>query len=362
MDMNEAAGVVRPAKSTPPERVQATSGRTTALAGAPMRLRIPRSGGLVLSVLLVAAVFAVQSSGRFLDVNNLLGLSRYMSTVAIIGLGLTIVMAGGEVDISFGSLYGFVVITFAVAWLEWVWPLWLCFVAAYAVALLVGSFNALIVVVFKVSSIIATLGSSVLIVGFTLLVSGNNRYTPLFVPPGKPAPDKGELDFFLGLANHELPAKIPMQVVWMAIVAVLFFALLHGSVFGLRLRAIGGNVLTARLAGLAVNRYKWVAFMILGAATTTAGLLDFSYITTIAPDSGPALLFPTITAVIIGGTALQGGQGSVIGTLLGALLLAVLANGLAVVGAGAFMQQMLLGAVTIGAVVLDQRARLVRER
>lgn len=316
----------------------------------------------MLAIAVVGAVFAIQSHGRFLEYNNMLGLIRYMSTVAIIGLGLTAVLTGGEVDISFGSLYGLVVITFAVAWLEWLWPLWLCFVAAYVVALLVGSFNALITVVLKVSSIIATLGSSVLIVGFTLLVSGNNRYTPLFAPAGKPQPHKGDLDFFLGLANHPLPGDLPMQVLWMVAVAVLFWGLLHTSLFGLRLRAIGGNVLTARLAGLAVGRYKWVAFMILGVATTTAGLLDFSYVTTIAPDSGPALLFPTVTAVIIGGTALGGGYGSVVGTLLGALLLAVLANGLAVIGAGAFMQQMLLGAVTIGAVVLDQRARLVRER
>ena len=140
----------------------------------------------------------------------------------------------------------------------------------------------------------------------------------------------------------------------MAGIAVLFWFALRRSLFGFRLKAVGGNAVAARLAGLPVRRYKWFAFLLVSASAATAALLDFSYVASVAPDSGFTLLFPTFAAVIIGGASLQGGHGTVIGTLLGALLLAVIANGLAVIAAGAFAQQMLLGSVTIGAVVLDQ--------
>ena len=146
----------------------------------------------------------------------------------------------------------------------------------------------------------------------------------------------------------------------MVVVALVFWLLLQRSLFGFRLKAIGGNAAAARLARLPVTRYKWLAFCLVAVAVTTAGILDFSYVDTISADAGPSLLFPTFSAVIIGGTALQGGYGTVVGTLLGALLLALLANGLAVIAAGSFVQQILLGTVTIGAVVLDQVSRSAR--
>jgi ribose/xylose/arabinose/galactoside ABC-type transport system permease subunit len=325
--------------------------------------RAARVGGLVLAIALVMAYFAIESDGLFLKTNNLLGMLRYMSTVAIIGLGLTTVLIVGEIDLSFPNVFGLSAMMSAVAWIEWGWPLWAAIVAAYAAAWAVGSFNAFFTAVVKIPSFVATLGSSTLILGFTLYVSKSNRYDPRNPPPGKPDVPDGELGFFRGLANQDLPLDLPMQVVWMAGIAIVFWVALHRSLFGFRLRAIGGNQNAARLAKLPVVRYKWVAFLIVATAAATAALLDFSYVASVAPDSGLQLLFPTFAAVIIGGASLQGGHGTVLGTLLGALLLAVIANGLAVIAAGAFAQQILLGVVTIGAVVLDQltqRWRTVR--
>ncbi|MCY7418086.1 MAG: ABC transporter permease, partial [Chloroflexi bacterium] len=163
-----------------------------------------------------------------------------------------------------------------------------------------------------------------------------------------------EVDFFRGIANQALPERFPMQAVWMIGIALVFWLLLSRSLFGFRLKAIGGNPEAARLARLPVRKYKVAAFVICATMACLAAMLDFSFIGSTQPSGGQSLLFPTFAAVIIGGASLSGGRGSVAGTLAGALLLAVLANGLALLSAGPFAQQVLLGTVTIGAVVLDQ--------
>lgn len=318
-----------------------------------------RVGGLTGTIALVLIVFAVASHGLILVPDNLLGLLRYMSTIAIVGLGLTVVLIVGEIDLSFANLYGLSAMSMAVAWLNWGWPLWLAILLALAIGVAVGMFNAFFTSVVGIPSFIATLGSSILIFGFNLLVSNAQRFAPASPPAGKSV-DPREVSFFRGLSNQDLPFGIPMQVLWMVLVAFIFWLVLNRSLFGFRLRAIGGNAVAARFARIPVRRYKFWAFCIAGLAAAVAGLLDFAFIGSIQPDAGQALLFPTFAAVVIGGASLQGGRGNVVGTLLGALLLAVIANGLALLAAGSFAQQMFLGIVTIGAVVLDQVTRTWR--
>lgn len=308
------------------------------------------------AVALVMVIFATASHGLFLYPENLLGLLRYMSTLAIVGLGLTVVLVAGEIDLSFANLYGLCAMSMAVAWINWGWSLWLAILLALGISVAVGAFNAFFTTVVGIPSFIATLGSSTLIFGFNLLVSGAQRFAPSAPPAGKKI-DASEVSFFRGLSNQDLPFGIPMQVLWMVVIAFVFWLIMSRSLFGFRLRAIGGNPIAARFARLPVRRYKLWAFCIAGLSAAVAGLLDFSFIGSIQPDAGQALLFPTFAAVVIGGASLQGGRGSVIGTLLGALLLAIIANGLALLAAGSFAQQMFLGVVTIGAVVLDQLTR-----
>jgi ribose/xylose/arabinose/galactoside ABC-type transport system permease subunit len=241
----------------------------------------------------------------------------------------------------------------AVSWIVWGWPVWLALLAAFAVAIFWGLFNAFFTTVVKIPSFIATLGSGTLMFGFTLLITNTKTFNYLYPDPGfKLSP--GDVDFFRGLANQALPEKFPMQAIWMIGIALVFWFLLNRSLFGFRLKAIGGNPEAARLARLPVRKYKFVTFLIMALMACLAALLNFSFIGSTQPSAGQELLFPTFAAVIIGGASLAGGRGSVAGTLAGALLLAVLANGLALLSAGPFAQQILLGTVTIGAVVLDQ--------
>lgn len=318
-----------------------------------------RVGGVFIVVLIVMAGFALLTGGKSLIPANLLGMLRAMSSVAILGLGLLLVIVVGEIDLSFGYLYGLSASTIAVAWIMWGWPVWAAILLAFGVAVFWGAFNAFFTTVVKIPSFIATLGSGALIFGFTLFITNTATFNPAYPPTGRSVnPD--ELALFMRLSNQELPFGVPMQGVWMIGIATVVWFLLSRSLFGFRLKAIGGNPEAARLARLPVRKYKFAAFIALGLLACTAAMLDFAFIGSTQPNAGLSLLFPTFSAVIIGGASLAGGRGSVAGTLTGALLLAVLVNGLALLTAGPFATQMLFGTVTIGAVVLDRYTQLKR--
>lgn len=319
-----------------------------------------RTAGLLGAILVVMIAFAVTSHGLFLIPDNLLGLLRYMSSIAIVGFGLTAVLIIGEIDLSFGAVYGLSSMLMGVAWIVWGWPLWASMLLSLCMAVVVGLFNSFFTNVVKIPSFIATLGSSTIVFGFCLLVSQSKTYSPLAPPDGHTIPES-EQKFFSNLSNLHLPFGIPMQLFWAMLAAVIFWYLLSKSLFGFHLKAIGGNQVAANFAKIRVSRLKTWAFIICSVSAAVSALLDFAFVNSVQPDSGSGLLFPTFAAVVIGGASLSGGRGTVLGTLLGCLLLAILANGLAVLGTGAFLQQIFVGSVTIGAVVLDQTTRGLRK-
>lgn len=313
-----------------------------------------RYSGLLIAILIVVAIFtALTPPNSFLSVRNGLGLLRAMSTISIVALGATLVIVLGEIDLSFGSVYGLCGMVMAVAWLVWGWPLWGAIAIAFVVAVVVGSFNAALTTRLGIPSFIVTLGSGALSLGLTLLV-GNSRSYNYSAPISGRDVAASELETFRQIGGADLPFGIPAQGLWMIGIASLFFILLDRSLFGFRLKAIGGNQIAARAARLHVRRYKWVAFVALSSLACLAAILDFSFIGSVQPDSGQTMVFPVFSAVIIGGASLVGGAGTTIGTLSGALLLSVMTNGFAVLAVGSWAQQMLVGSITIVAVVLDR--------
>jgi ribose/xylose/arabinose/galactoside ABC-type transport system permease subunit len=327
---------------------------------------LQRVGGLLAAVVIAGFVFSVWSNWLFLKTGNLVVMIRLMGVLGIIGLGLLVVLLVGEIDLSFSALAVLSAIVMGKMWVELGYHIAIAILVAFAVAIGVGLFNAFFVNVVKVPSFIVTLGSNTLVFGFTLLISRNTPILAQKLPPnpeewqvrGGDYVDAAEYTFFRALAsNYALPGRFPLQVVWLAGFAIIFGILLSRGVFGFRMKAIGGNEQAAVLAKLPVRRYKTLAFVICACMAAVGGLLDFSFISQVQPNQGGVYLFPVFTAVIIGGASLSGGRGTVSGTLLGALLLAVISNGLALNATGAFVQQMWLGTVTIAAVVLDQWAR-----
>jgi ribose/xylose/arabinose/galactoside ABC-type transport system permease subunit len=318
------------------------------------RSTLARIGGVTLAVVIVGAYFSVRTHGQLLIGDNVLTILRGLSTIAIMGFGLTIVILAAEIDLSFAAVYGLSTNIVAVLWITHGWPVYAAILVAFLAAIAVGLFNAFFTAVVKIPSFIATLGSSTLVFGFTLYVGQTQNLAYQFPPEGHTAPPKSEISFFENLGHASLPGKFPEQGLWTIALLVVFAFLLSRTLFGFRLKAIGGNRSAAETVRLPVKRYIFVAFVICACMACLAGILDFSFVGSAGPNDGQADLFPVFAAVIIGGASLSGGKGTAIGTVTGALLLAVLANGFALIAAGPFAQQLLLGSVTVGAVVIDR--------
>jgi ribose/xylose/arabinose/galactoside ABC-type transport system permease subunit len=314
---------------------------------------LERGGGVTLAVLIVGAVFAVRTNGAMLETANLLGIVRSLSSITIMGLGLLLVIIIGEIDLSFANLYGLCTNIVAVLWVTHGVPVYVAILAAFGAAILAGMFNAFFVAVIQIPAFIATLGSSAILFAMTLYIGHTQNLSPQFPPSGHTV-SHSELSFFNGLAGLHLPHDFPMQGVWTAALLILVGFILKRTMFGFRLKAIGGNRNAADLARLPTKRYLFIVFIVCASMACVAGVLDFSFVGSVSPNDGQAYLFPVFASVVIGGASLSGGTGSALGTLMGALLLAVLANGFALEAAGAFAQQLLLGIVTIAAVVVDR--------
>jgi ribose/xylose/arabinose/galactoside ABC-type transport system permease subunit len=328
--------------------MEAKRGFSAAKATVDAALRI---GGLFLAVIAVALVFIIINP-NFANPNLAVSVLRAMSSVAIMAMGLTIVIVVGEIDLSFGAMYGLAANTLAVVWILMGVSVYAAIPIVILVAIAVGLFNGILVTSMKIPSFIVTLGSYNLLYGLSLWVSNTSTFNPNYPPPeGVVAP--GELNFFIGLTQNIGKYSLSIEIFWMLGIAVVVGFLLHRSLFGFRLMAIGGNPEAGRLARLPVRKYKILAFILCSVLAAIAGILDFSFIQTSQPDIGLSQTFPVFAAVIIGGASLSGGKGTIIGTLGGALLLAELQIGLALLSPGPHVQQIFLGAVTIGAVALD---------
>lgn len=318
-----------------------------------------RESGLVVAIVLIA-IGIVLINANFSSTGNILGLLRATSSLAIIALAQTLVIISGELDLSVGAMYGMAATTMAIVWLNG-WPFVIAITIAITVAIGVGLINGFFTTIVRIPSFIATLGMLSFLRGLELFVGGARGYNPAYAENyGFRRPPDAELELFRSLGATRLPLDIPIQVLWMVVLAVVFWVLLHRTLFGFRLLAIGGNPDASRVTRLPIRRYKFIVFILSAVAASIAGILDFSFLGSAEPGSGLDLTFPVFAAVIIGGTALTGGRGTIIGTLLGVLLLAIMQNGLALLGVGPFLSLMFVGLVTVGAVTLDRLSQALR--
>ncbi|MET4635329.1 MULTISPECIES: ABC transporter permease [Kaistia] len=325
-----------------------------ALLGQQKVLNSLRTLGLALAIVLIAVIVQSQRSA-FLSPENMLTLVRSMVALGMVAFAQMLVILLGEIDLSVGAVYGLAGTVTATLWLgggslPFTTPLLVALAAGLGIALLTGLLNGFLTVRAGLPSFITTLGMLNVADGLSLLISNATTFTPAY---NEPLPPAWELSFFHGLGGALMAYDIPVETLWLVGAFILFWILRHRTVFGFRLMAMGGNAEAARVARLPLKKYKYVVFVLSALMAGLAGILDFSYVGSVGPTQSSSLSFQVIAAVVIGGASLNGGRGTIVGTLLGVILLALLNNGLALLGVSSFVQLLFIGLVTIGAVWLD---------
>lgn len=306
--------------------------------------RAIRGNQLVASLFILAILmlFFASMSDRFLTWDNMQNVTRSTSSVVIVGSAVTLVMIARGLDLSVGSLLaasGVLAASFASHGMN----LWLAYGAAILLGTVFGVLNGVLVVGFKVTPIIATLGTLNIARGMAYLI------TPSAILVGLPADWSN-----VGTASF---SGIPVPVIIAVVIAVFFGWLLGRTVFGRHVYAIGGNEETARLSGVNIRKVLFLVYLMSGLATGLAAVVLTSRLGSGDPNIGVGFEFQVIVAVILGGTSLSGGEGRIAGTIVGALIVGFLGNGLNLIGVEPFWQYVAQGVALIAAVILDRFAR-----
>jgi len=279
-------------------------------------------------------------SDVFLTPGNIINVLRQVSVNAIIAAGMTFVILTAGIDLSVGSMLALAgVIT---AGMQGNGTLVAIVVPLVAMGLL-GYFNGTVITKGQIAPFVVTLGMMTVARGLTLVYSG-----------GMPISGMNEAFRFLGDGHIWV---IPVPVIIMLLVYAVAGWVLRFTPFGRYVYAIGGNEQVVRLSGINVNRVKAAVYAISGVAAALAGIILTSRLDSGDPTAGVAFELDAIAAVVIGGTSVAGGEGGVGGTLLGALLIGVLNNGLNLLDVPAFYQQIFKGLIIVGAVFFDRRKR-----
>lgn len=303
--------------------------------------------GILIALVLACVVLALINE-NFLSARNILNVLRQTSINGVLAIGMTFVILTRGIDLSVGSvvaLTGVVAASFATTSTAGFipgtpYPALLALAIGVAVGMLAGSVSGLIVARFRVPAFVATLGMLSAARGLTLLYSG-----------GRPIPALTDTFRWIGTGDV-LGVPVPIFVL-LAVFAGAHFVLTQTR-FGRHVYAVGGNPHAAKVSGLPVTRIRFMVYVISGGLAGLAGMILAARTGSALPQAGIAYELDAIAAVVIGGTSLAGGVGRVSGTLIGALLIGVMNNGLDLMGVESYYQQVIKGFLIVAAVMLDQ--------
>ncbi|EXX85358.1 ABC transporter permease [Paenibacillus darwinianus] len=298
-------------------------------------------------VLLIMCILLTIVSPNFADPYNLGIIMRQFSFVALIALGQTLVLISGGIDLSVGAIAGFSGITTAIMMVNFGINPYVSIVLGLLIGATCGTLNGLFITRLKLNPFIVTLATGEILVGLILVFT-----------KGWPIQGIPQSVLFFG---QGFIGPIPLPAVIMILVTIILMYVLKKTPFGRHVYAIGGNEAAARLVGINVNKAKIGVYALSGVFASLAGILMLLRLGAGQPEIGQGWLMPSITAAIIGGTSLMGGQGKAIGTVIGAALMGVLANAIVLLSVSAYWEKVIIGAVVLLAIILDQlRARWKR--
>ncbi len=298
----------------------------------------------VLAVLVAAALLVLAGmSDRFFTLDNLLNQGRLMAEVGLVALAMTFVIVSGGIDLSVGSILGLVAILLGVFWHNVGLPLPAAIALGLAVGALAGLFNGLIITRFRVPPLIATLATLALYRGLAEDISEARSV-------------RGYPEWFFVIGQGEL-LGVPVQL-WIFLACAVVAAFVLGySTFGRATYAIGANAVAARFSGIRVDRAILLVYTASGFVAGLAAVVFVSRVSTTRSDMGTGLELDVITAVVLGGTSIFGGRGTIVGTLLGLVLIQAMKNGLALSGVKGDGTIVVIGLVLIVALLVSNLFR-----
>ena len=293
---------------------------------------------LALLAVLALAVLAGQSD-RFFTLDNLLNQGRLMTEVGLIAVIMTFVIITGGIDLSVGSILGMTAILIGVFWKNMGLPLPVAIGFGLVVGTFAGFLNGVIITRFRVPPLIATLGTLALYRGIAEGVSQARSV-------------RGYPDWFYVLGQGQV-LGVPTQLWLLGLVALIAAIVLGYTTWGRTTYAIGSNEVAARFSGLSVDWTKIAIYSASGLAAAAAAAIFVSRVSTTRSDMGTGIELDAITAVVLGGTSIFGGRGTIIGTLLGLILIQALKNGLSLAGVKSDGTVVLIGAVLILTILIS---------
>ncbi|MDU6723945.1 MAG: ribose ABC transporter permease [Streptococcus mitis] len=301
----------------------------------------------VIALIILMAVITIINS-NFLTANNLLNLLLQVTSNALIAFGMTFVILTGGIDLSVGSILS-LSSALTAGLLGSGMPVTLAILISLILGCILGMMNGLLISYGKLAPFIVTLATMTIFRGATLVYTNGNPIT------------KGLSDTFLfQFLGQGYIVGIPFPVIIMFIVFIVLYVLLHKTAFGKSVYAIGGNEKAAYISGVKLNKVKIIIYSISGIMASISGLIITSRLSSAQPTAGASYEMDAIAAVVLGGTSLSGGKGRILGTLIGALIIGVLNNGLNIIGVSAFWQQVVKGVVILIAVLID-RFKVVKQ-
>lgn len=309
---------------------------TTATLSRRPAAELIRDYGVVLTVV-VLFVFLALSSDAFLTRDNLLNIVDQSAPMGIIAVAMTLVIIAGGFDLSAGAVFAIAGVLAALT--ANAAGAWLGFGAAVAAGAALGLFNGLLITGLQINSFVATLASSLMIRGVAVVITGGTLVTVSH-------------ESFTTLGRAEVAGIKYDILVFLAVVLAGTFVL-DWTKLGRYIYAVGGNPEAARLSGIRVAHVQALTFVISGAAAGLAGAISASKVSTGQADAGTLLELSAIAAVVIGGTSVMGGEGTVWRSVLGVLLLTLIGNGFNILEVEPFYQSIVQGAIIVIAVAVD---------
>lgn len=300
-------------------------------------LALPLAGLVVVSVLMGFA------SDSFFSVSNILNVFRQVSVVAILAVGMTFVILTGGIDLSVGAVMALAGTMSAGLMVHFGLPGWIGLLVGIAIGIGLGVFNGLLVAWGRMPAIIVTLATMGIARGIGLIYSG-----------GYPISGLPSWISWFGVGRIGI---IPVPVIMTVIIYALAWVLLQRTPFGRHVYAIGGNELAAKLSGVKTGRVKLAVYGISGLTSGLAAVILTGRLMSGQPNAGVGFELDAIAAVVLGGTAIAGGRGLILGTLIGAVLLGILSNGLNLMGINPYLQDIIRGFIILLAIYIAREWR-----